>query len=132
VFVLLGCGELNEGQIWEAAMCANKYKAGNLVAIVDYNKLQLDGWNDEVMPLEPLEDKWRAFGWQILTIDGHNIEQILDAFASTRNDCCEPTVIIARTAKGKGVSFMENQVNWHGKAPSPEELRTALEELRSR
>jgi transketolase len=130
VFVLLGCGELNEGQVWEAALCANKYKLGNLVAIVDYNKLQLDGANDEIMPLEPLEDKWRAFGWSVCRIDGNNIEQILKAFANLDPDV--PNIIIAETVKGKGVSFMENQLNWHGKAPSNEELQAALRELESK
>jgi len=129
VFVLLGCGELNEGQVWEAAMCANKYKAGNLVAIIDYNKLQLDGTNDEIMPLEPIEDKWRAFGWNVLWIDGHDMEQILKALATTAHTNDQPTVIIATTVKGKGVSFMENQLSWHGKAPSNEELQAALTEL---
>jgi transketolase len=131
VFVLLGCGELDEGQVWEAAMCANKYKVENLVAIVDYNQLQLDGSNDEIMPLEPLEDKWRAFGWNVIWIDGHDIGQIMSALAASSNNRRQPTVIIARTVKGKGVSFMENQLNWHGKAPSDEELEAALAELRS-
>ena len=129
VFVLLGCGELNEGQVWEAALCANKYKLDNLVAIVDYNKLQLDGTNDEIMPLEPLDDKWRAFGWNVCRINGHDIEQILNTLASLSSD--GPNIIIAETVKGKGVSFMENQLNWHGKAPSDEELQIALKELES-
>jgi transketolase len=132
VFVLLGCGELNEGQVWEAAMCANKYKSGNLVAIIDYNKLQLDGTNNEIMPLEPLEEKWQAFGWNVLWIDGHDMKQILNAFAATSHNSKQPNVIIARTIKGKGVSFMEDQLNWHGKAPSDEELEIALEELKTR
>lgn len=130
VFVLLGCGELNEGQVWEAALCANKYKLGNLVAIVDYNKLQLDGTNDEIMPLEPLDDKWRAFGWNVCRINGHDIEQILNTMASLSSD--KPNIIIAETVKGKGVSFMEDQVDWHGKAPSDEELQVALKELASK
>ncbi len=129
VFVLLGCGEMNEGQVWEAALCANKYKAGNLAAIVDYNRLQLDGTNDEVMPMEPLEDKWRAFGWNTLWIDGHDMEQILNTFASISYTSNQPSVIIARTVKGKGVSFMENKLDWHGVAPSDEDLCAALNEL---
>lgn len=129
VFVMLGCGELNEGQIWEAAMCAAKYKLNNLTAIIDYNQLQLDGTNDEIMPLEPLDDKWRSFGWNVLKIDGHDLPTILDAFEQVDAHEEGPTVIIAKTIKGKGVSFMENQLNWHGVAPSKEQLETALQEL---
>jgi transketolase len=92
VFVLLGCGELNEGQVWEAAMCANKYKSGNLVAIIDYNRLQLDGTNDEIMPLEPLEEKWRAFGWNVIWIDGHDMKQILNAYGGPSELAWQSTV----------------------------------------
>ena len=129
VFVMLGCGELNEGQVWEAAMCAAKYKLSNLTAIIDYNQLQLDGTNDEIMPLEPIDDKWRSFGWNTLRIDGHDLTAILEAFAQAEAYHEGPTVIIAKTIKGKGVSFMEDQLNWHGVAPSAEQLEAALQEL---
>jgi len=132
VFVLLGCGELNEGQVWEAAMCASKYHASNLIVILDYNRLQLDGWNDQVMPLEPVDAKWEAFGWNVVKIDGHDIHQIIQALADTRNSREKPTLIIAKTVKGKGVSFMEDQLDWHGKVPSADELETALKELNAR
>lgn len=129
VFVMLGCGELNEGLIWEAALCANKYKIDNLCAMVDYNRLQLDGTNDEIMPMEPLDKKWQDFGWNVLRIDGHNMEEILDAFQKAENTKTKPTIIIADTIKGKGVSFMEHQLDWHGKAPSNEQLEQAIQEL---
>ena len=129
VFVMLGCGELNEGLIWEAALCANKYKLNNLCVVVDYNRLQLDGTNDEIMPLEPLSDKWQAFGWNALEIDGHDMEAILKAFEKAEKTTACPTVIIANTIKGKGVSYMEDVCDWHGKAPSDEELMIALKEL---
>jgi transketolase len=129
VFVMLGCGELDEGQVWEAAMCAAKYRLANLTAIVDYNQLQLDGTNDEVMPLEPLDDKWRSFGWNVLRIDGHDMAAIIDALGQAAACGEKPTVIIAKTIKGKGVSFMEDQLNWHGVAPSQEQLEAALAEL---
>ena len=115
--------------IWEAAMCANKYKLNHLCAIVDYNRLQLDGTVDEVMPLEPLDEKWRAFGWNVLKIDGHDMEAILKAFAEAKRHTNGPTVIIAETIKGKGISYMENVGGWHGKAPNDEELMQALKEL---
>ncbi|NIA06483.1 MAG: transketolase [Actinobacteria bacterium] len=129
VYVMLGCGELDEGMIWEAAMCANKYKLDNLCAVVDYNQLQLDGTVDEVMPLEPLSDKWQAFGWNVLRIDGHDIKIILEAFGKAEETKNAPTVIIADTIKGKGVSYMEDICGWHGKAPSDKELMQALQEL---
>jgi len=129
VFVMLGCGELDEGQVWEAAMCAAKYRVANLTAVVDYNQLQLDGTNDEVMPLEPLADKWRSFNWNALRIDGHDMPAILGAFTAARQHDRGPTVIIAKTTKGKGVSFMEDQLSWHGVAPSDRELEAALVEL---
>lgn len=128
VFVLLGDGELQEGQVWEAAMSAAKYKLSRLTAIVDYNKLAQDSSTRELKDLEPLEDKWRAFGWDVLHIDGHDMEQILRALrASAHTE--KPRVIIADTVKGKGVSFMENNRAWHGVAPNDEELRQALKEL---
>ena len=130
VYCLMGDGEIQEGQIWEAAMAAAHYKADNLCAVVDYNGYQIDGKVSEVMGLEPLARKWQAFGWQALAIDGHNIKEILAAFKTAQELKGKPTVIIARTTKGKGVSFMENVVDFHGRAPSAEEAKQALEELR--
>lgn len=132
VYVLLGCGELQEGQVWEAAMAAAHYKASNLTAIVDYNRLQIDGPNSQVMEVSPLMAKWEAFGWKTLQIDGHDLRQIMAALDEAELNSASPTVIIANTVKGKGVSFMENQVGWHGKAPSREELNRALAELEER
>jgi transketolase len=132
VYVLLGCGESDEGQVWEAAMAAAHYKADHLTAIVDYNRLQLDGPNSQVMGLSPLAEKWRAFGWHVIDIDGHNIPQIMAALNEAEQTQGCPSVIIANTIKGKGVSFMENQFGWHGKAPSREELDKALIELEER
>ncbi len=129
VFVMLGCGELDEGIVWEAAMCASKYKLDNLVAIVDYNRLQLDGNVDEVMPLEPLAAKWAAFNWHVQEIDGHNFEEILNSFVLARQTKNKPSIIIAHTIKGKGVSFMENEVDWHGKAPTKNECERAFKEI---
>jgi transketolase len=129
VYAILGDGELQEGQIWEAAMSAAHYRSANLCAIVDNNGLQLDGRVAEIMGLEPLADKWRAFGWNVLEIDGHDVDAILGALARAR--ACEdrPTAIVAHTVKGKGVSFIEDRVEWHGKAPSDEQLAAALAEL---
>ena len=129
VYVLLGDGECQEGQIWEAAMAAAHYKLDNLTAFLDYNGLQIDGPVEEVMSLGPVADKWRAFGWHVIEIDGHNFQQILDAVAEAKETKGKPTMIIARTVKGKGVSFMENQVDWHGTAPKAEQASKALEEL---
>lgn len=129
VYVMLGCGELDEGMVWEAAMCANKYKLDNLCAIVDYNRLQIDGTADEVMPLDPLDKKWESFGWNVLRMDGHDMSQILGAFAKAGATQGTSTVIIADTVKGKGVSFMQNVCDWHGKAPTDEELAMAIGEL---
>lgn len=128
-YVMLGCGELDEGLIWEAAMAAAKFKLGNLMAIIDYNRLQLDGANDEIMPLEPLADKWKAFNWNVISIDGHNFNEILDAFRAARQITGQPTAVIAHTVKGQGVSFMANRVDWHGRAPNDKELETALGEI---
>jgi len=128
-YVLTGDGELDEGQIWEAAMfCAHK-KIDNLVAIVDSNKQQLDGWVKDIMSLEPLADKWKAFGWEVIEIDGHNLEEILMAFDKAKTIKGKPPVIIANTIKGKGVSFMENNLEFHGMAPTKEQLEQALKEL---
>jgi transketolase len=129
VYVLLGDGECDEGQVWEAAMSAAHYRVDNLVAVVDHNKLQIDGWNHEVMNLEPFPDKWRAFGWHVIEVDGHDSGQILDAFEEATQVKEGPTAIIAHTIKGKGVSFMENNVDFHGKAPNAEEAKRALKEL---
>ena len=129
VYALLGDGELDEGMVWEAAMAAAHYKLDNLAAFVDYNGLQIDGPIVEVMSPEPISDKWRAFGWHVLEIDGHNISQIINALDEAKQVKGRPTMIVARTVKGKGVSFMENQVGWHGVAPKPEEVALALAEL---
>lgn len=128
-YVLTGDGELDEGQVWEAALfCGNK-KIDNLLAIVDNNKQQLDGWVKDIMPLEPLADKWRAFKWEVIEIDGNDMQQVLDAFAKAEAIKGKPTVIIAHTIKGKGVSFMENNLEFHGAAPTKEQLEQALKEL---
>lgn len=129
VFVLVGDGELQAGVIWEGVMTAAKYKLSNLTVIMDYNDVQLDGAVHDIMPLEPVVDKWRAFGWRTLEIDGHNVRAILEALDQAANihDC--PTAIIARTTKGKGVSFMENRSEWHGGAPNQEQYEQAMREL---
>ena len=129
VYVLLGDGEIQEGNIWEAAMAAAHYNCNNLCAILDYNRFQIDGKVSEIMGVEPLSDKWRAFGWHVIEIDGHNIKRILGAFQKARNKKKKPTIIIAHTIKGKGVSFMENVVDFHGRAPTQEEAEIALKEL---
>ncbi|CCO07591.1 transketolase [Desulforamulus hydrothermalis] len=129
VYALLGDGEVQEGQIWEAAMAAGHFKTDNLTAVLDYNNLQIDGPVDQVMNVAPLADKWRAFNWHVIEIDGHDIPQILQALAEAQQTKGRPTVIIAKTVKGKGVSFMENQVGWHGNAPKPEQVAQALQEL---
>lgn len=128
VYVVLGDGELQEGQIWEAAMSAVKFKSTNLIAIVDFNKVCQDNITKDLKDLEPLDEKWKAFGWDTIRIDGHNMEEILQALRLPSHSE-KPRVIIADTIKGKGVSFMENQPSWHGVAPSDEELEKALEEL---
>ena len=128
-YVLLSDGECDEGQTWEAALSAPQFKLDNLVAIIDCNRIQLSGWTRDIMNLEPLNQKWQAFGWHTIDIDGHDFNQILSAFQEARKVKAKPTVIIARTIKGKGVSFMENKVKFHGKAPTPEEAEMALKEL---
>ena len=130
VYCILGDGELEEGQVWEAAMTANKNKLDNLCVIVDNNNLQIDGTIDEVMSPYPIDEKFRSFGFEVIKIDGHNIEEIIKGFEVARNIKQKPVCIIAKTIKGKGVSFMENQVGWHGKAPNEEQYSQALEELR--
>lgn len=129
VYTLLGDGELQEGIVWEAAMSAAHYGLDNLVAIVDFNGLQIDGKNDDVMTVKPVDEKFAAFGWNVLVIDGHSFEEIFDAFDKARTYKGKPTAIIARTHKGRGVSFMEDNPGWHGKAPSDEEAKLAVEEL---
>ncbi len=129
VYVLLGDGECQAGIIWEGAMLAARYRLSNLTAIVDYNGVQLDGPVHEVMPLEPLAEKWRAFNWTVLEINGHNVRQIMEALDTAAEIHHCPTVIIAHTTKGKGVSFMENEAAWHGIAPNDAQLAQALAEL---
>jgi transketolase len=129
VYALLSDGECDEGQIWEAAMSAAHFKLDNLTAIVDNNGIQLSGFNRDIMSLEPLNEKWAAFGWHVTDIDGHDINQITDALKKAKEIKGRPAVIIAHTVKGKGVSFMENNVDFHGKAPSAEQLEIALKEL---
>lgn len=129
VHVLMGDGESQEGLVWEAAMFAAQKSLDNLVAIVDYNNLQIDGRVCDVCDVAPLSDKWLAFGWHVIQVDGHNIEQIIAALDEAATIKCRPTVIIARTVKGKGVSFMEDQVDFHGKAPSADEMARALAEI---
>jgi len=129
VYCLMGDGEIQEGNIWEAAMAASHYKCNNLCGIVDYNGFQIDGKTKDIMELEPLVAKWQAFGWHTIEIDGHSMRQILDAYQEAKTIKGKPTVIIAHTIKGKGVSFMENVVDFHGRAPTKEEAEKALKEL---
>jgi transketolase len=129
VYVLMGDGEQQEGSIWEAAMSAPNFGLNNLVAIVDCNKLQIDGFVKDVMGIEPLADKYRSFGWNVLSINGHDLNAVLAAYEKADESEYRPTVILADTIKGKGISFMENLVDWHGKAPSKEQLAQALKEL---
>lgn len=129
VYCILGDGEIEEGQVWEAAMASNKYKLDNLCVIVDNNNLQIDGTIEEVMSSYPIEEKFRSFGFQIININGHDIEEIIKAFDVAKNIKEKPTCIIAKTIKGKGISFMENQVGWHGKAPNEEQYIQAMKEL---
>ncbi len=129
VYCLLGDGETQEGNIWEAAMAASHYKCDNLCAMLDYNGFQIDGRTKDIMNLEPLVSKWQAFGWHTIEIDGHNMKQILSAYEEAKTIKGGPTIIIARTIKGKGVSFMENVVDFHGRAPTKEEAEKALKEL---
>lgn len=129
VYCLMGDGEIQEGNIWEAAMAAAHYKCDNICGILDYNRFQIDGKTNEVMNLEPLAAKWQAFGWNTIGIDGHNIREILNAYDSAKTVKNKPTIIIASTTKGKGVSFMENVVDFHGRSPTKEEEGKALKEL---
>lgn len=132
IFVLMGDGENQEGSVWESAMAAAHYKLENLVAIVDRNRLEIDGSTESVMGLEPLREKWKSFGWQVKEIDGHNIEEIVEALKAVPILKGKPSVIIAHTIKGKGVSFMENKIEWHYRPLSKEEAEQALQELNSK
>ena len=129
VFVLLGDGELDEGQNWEAAMAAAKFRLSNLIAIVDRNRVQLDGPTESIMPLEPLEEKWKAFNWNTLSVDGHDISDIVYGLRWAKSNREGPSIIIANTVKGKGISFMEHKHQWHGKPPSENEYMAAKKEL---
>ncbi|MFZ1249908.1 MAG: transketolase [Candidatus Microsaccharimonas sp.] len=131
VYVVMGDGELDEGNIWEAAMFAGKYKLSQLVAFVDRNNIQIDGTTEDVMPLEDLKGKWESFGWHVLEIDGHNIESIIDAASQARAISNRPTVILAHTIPGKGVNFMEYNYKWHGMPPNAEQAKEALHDLRT-
>ena len=131
VYVILGDGESQEGQIWEAAMSAAHYKLDHIIALYDHNGLQIDGTNDEVMTVNPVDEKFAAFGWNVLSCDGHDLEALSAAIDEAKTCEGKPTVIICETIKGKGVSFMENQVNWHGAAPNAEQAAVALAELRA-
>lgn len=130
-YALLSDGELQEGQTWEAIMFAGNRRLANLTAIIDRNNIQIDGPTEDVMPVEPLADKWRAFNWHVMEVDGHNIEEIVDACHTAQAVFEKPTVIIAHTIPGKGVDFMEFDYTWHGKPPKPEEAKEALQQLRS-
>lgn len=132
VYCILGDGEIQEGQVWEAAMSAAHYKLNHLIAFLDYNKLQIDGQNAEVMGIAPVKEKFESFGFFVQEIDGHNFEEIIAAVESAKvrgRELGKPCMIIANTVKGKGVSFMENQVGWHGKAPNKEEFEQAVREI---
>ena len=129
VYTILGDGELQEGLVWEAAMCAAHYKLDNLCAFVDWNGLQIDGANDDVMTVKPIDEKFKAFGWNVLMIDGHNFAEIFEALDAARQFKGKPTMIVSKTHKGQGVSFMADQAGWHGKAPNEEQAKAAIEEL---
>ena len=129
VYALLGDGEIQEGLVWEAAMAAAHYKLDNLCAIVDWNGLQIDGKNEDVMNVKPIDEKFKAFGWNVIEIDGHNLEEIVEAFDRARACKGRPTMILARTHKGYGVSFMTDNAGWHGKAPGDDQAKQAVEEL---
>ena len=129
VYALLGDGEVEEGQVWEAFMSAAKYHLDNLCAVIDVNGLQIDGPTADVMPTEPLDKKLEAFGWHVIKVDGHDLTALADAFQQAKGLTGAPTMILAKTVKGKGVSFMENQAGWHGKAPNAEQYQAARQEL---
>ncbi len=129
VYCLMGDGEMDEGQIWEAAMTASHYHLDNICGIIDNNKQQIDGWLKDVKGIEPIADKWKAFGWHVIEVDGHNLTKLMDAYDEAGKIKNKPTIIIAHTIKGKGISFIENKIKWHGIAPKREELEQALKEL---
>lgn len=131
VICLMSDGEQDEGNTWEGVMFASKNKLDNLVALIDRNKIQIDGETEKIMPLEPLAEKYQSFGWEVLEIDGHNFQEIIDSFAKAKEIKSKPTLIIAKTIAGKGVSFMEGKYEWHGKAPNKEEAELALQQLKS-
>lgn len=128
VYVILGDGEIQEGQIWEAAMTASHYKLNNVIAFLDYNKMQIDGANDDVMSVKPVDKKFKAFGWNVQVINGHDFDEIINAIEKAKKSR-KPNMIIANTIKGKGVSFMENKCEWHGKAPNQEQYEMGVAEL---
>jgi len=129
VYVLLGDGECDEGQVWEAAMAAAHFKTDNIIAIVDKNGIQLDGWTKDIMNTEPFAEKWQGFGWEVFEVDGHDLIKVVDTLEKAKKVKGRPSVIIAHTVKGKGVSFMENNPDFHGKAPTPAETEKALKEV---
>jgi transketolase len=131
IYVLSSDGEHQEGNVWEAAMFAGKHKLNNITMVIDRNNIQIDGFTEEVMPLEPLKDKYEAFGWHVIDADGNNIEAFVDAVRQARNVYEKPVCIIAHTDPGRGVSFMENDFKWHGKPPNKDEAKIALHELRT-
>jgi transketolase len=131
IYVVMGDGELNEGNIWEAAMLAGKYKLNNIIGIIDRNNIQIDGPTESVMPMEDLKAKWEAFGWHVIDIDGNNIDAVIDACAMARAIIEKPVMIIAHTIPGKGVDFMEYDFQWHGAPPNKEQAKVALHELRT-
>ncbi|WP_411682337.1 transketolase [Clostridium thailandense] len=131
VYCMMGDGEIQEGQIWEAAMSAGHYKLDNLCAILDYNHVQIDGTVEEVMDIYPCKEKWLAFNWNVIEVDGHDVDEIENAFINAQEYKGKPSIIIANTIKGKGVSFMENKAAWHGTAPNKDQLEAALAELQA-
>ncbi|MEA3272574.1 MAG: transketolase [Patescibacteria group bacterium] len=130
IYCLVGDGGQDEGQTWEAVLCAGKYKLDNLTFIMDRNNIQIDGYTEDVMPIEPLADKYKAFGWHVIEVDGHNIRQIIDACGQAESIFEKPVMIIAHTIPGKGVDFMEWKYQWHGKVPNSKEAKEALKQLR--
>jgi transketolase len=131
IYVVMGDGETDEGNVWEAAMLAAKYKLSNIIAILDRNNIQIDGPTEQVMPLEDIKAKWQSFGWHVIEVDGNNIEDFIDVCAMAKAIVEKPVMIIAHTVPGKGVDFMEYDFHWHGKPPNPEEAKKALKELRT-
>ncbi len=131
IFVIMGDGELDEGNVWEAAMLIPKYKLHNVIAVIDRNNIQIDGLTENVMPLEDLKNKWEAFGWHVLEIDGNNLEAVIDSLNMAKSIIEKPVIIIAYTVPGKGVDFMENDYRWHGIPPNREQAKIALNELRT-